>query len=426
MEIRSHRPTKLEDLSDADYGNRAAFDAEKRARERITDAKKKTEEAEREARTRVDQIQDEYARQTEASAARNAESYENQQMKGYQAVRELQQRQQAELARIRRQGEKDLEDLKLRYKGEIARVERDGNEQFDELQKSNLNKFELESSRGTQERDLLAREQELQMATAKEIFEYKKNNIEKRQEEELSKASQGVEEEQKRLGDHFTERLDFIRNQYEDTLARTSLATKRDLYDLQLSNRERLAAYSSRSADPFYAMRVLDSDFFETDGAYVVKVRAPEHEASKLGATIQGHRLVISGQRRNSETVEEGPGKQHSTHSFQSYQETFPLREPVDPKGLYKSYEDGVYTVILPKVTRETSFADIEAPMKRKPTASEASMKIQKPQYPRTLAPTEKDRREAIESLSGDERELAEAREAQNQAAKRLASRPLT
>lgn len=393
---RATRPTRL---SSEDSPAHSAFDAEKEARDRIAIAHRAAEEAERESALRLDQARDQYNEQSEALTARNAANYEDQQMRGYQAIRELQQRQQAELARLRRQGEKELEETKLHFKGEIARTERDATSALEATTRQHYQQFVSEDQRAKNEAELSKRERETQLKAEQELHDLRLNQVRTKNDLEYSKLQSSTEVDQQNLGSHFGERLATLKEEYESTLERVQNLSKERLYDFQHANQTRLNAYQSRMSDPFYALRTLNGSLSETDGAYILKAEIPEHEASQVSASVHGHQLVLSGTRRNAETIQEEPGREVSTHSFQSFRETYPILESVDAKSLSKFYEDGVLTVILPKITNKTSYTELNAPIHRRDEESLKKKLVDRPQYPRTLQVTQADQKKTNEEL---------------------------
>jgi HSP20 family molecular chaperone IbpA len=393
---RATRPTRL---SSEDSPTHSAFDAEKEARDRIAIAHRAADEAERESALRLDQARDQFNEQSEAQNARNAANYEDQQMRGYQAVRELQQRQQAELARLRREGEKELEETKLHFKGELARTERDATSALEAATRQHYQQFVSEDQRSKNEAELSKKERETQLKAEQELHDLRLSQVRTKNEQEYSKLQSATEGEQQTLGGHFGERLNALKDEYDSTLERVQNLSREKLYDFQHANQTKLSAYQSRMSDPFYAIRTLNGDLTETDGAYILRAEVPEHEASQISASVHGHQLVISGTRRNAETVREEPGREVATHSFQSFRETYPILESVDAKSLTKFYEDGVLTVILPKITNKTSYAELNAPIHRRDEESLKKKLVDRPQYPRTLQVTQADQNKSTEEL---------------------------
>lgn len=155
------------------------------------------------------------------------------------------------------------------------------------------------------------------------------------------------------------------------------------LQKIRSDTSRKLDAYSSRQKDPFYQLVTLDSDLEETRDAYILKLNIPDYEQKHLSITVRGNQIVVSGSRRNEEKLEVEPGRQQSTASYQSYQETFPISWPVDSHALTRKIEGDTIVVTIPK--KGTYSAPVAARSARDVELARAD----RPHFPENIPHTE-------------------------------------
>jgi HSP20 family protein len=98
-------------------------------------------------------------------------------------------------------------------------------------------------------------------------------------------------------------------------------------------------------------------DVFEREEDLVVRMEAPGLDPTKdLKVTVQEGMLVISGERRFDEEVEEKDYYRRET-SHGTFTRTVPLPEGFDEDTIEAEYKDGVLEVVAPKAAKA-----IEAP----------------------------------------------------------------
>src|SRR5688572_292097 len=90
--------------------SQAAYEAEKDANSRITTAQERAREAEKQASQEVDYVKEDARRQTAAELERQDQAALAQRNKGYENLRDLKRRQEEELARVKREGERTLRE----------------------------------------------------------------------------------------------------------------------------------------------------------------------------------------------------------------------------------------------------------------------------------------------------------------------------
>lgn len=94
------------------------------------------------------------------------------------------------------------------------------------------------------------------------------------------------------------------------------------------------------------------TDVFEKDGALVVKAELPGVDKGDISVTVEGGSLVIKGERKSEEEVEEDNYYRMERFSGSFYR-SVPLPEGVDEDQISADYKDGVLEVKIPKPTGE-------------------------------------------------------------------------
>src|SRR4051812_24747559 len=88
----------------------AAHEAEKDARDRINLAQQRAREAELQAEEELKVVKDDFNKQTAVTIDRGEQAQVVQKNKGYENLRDLKRRQDEELARVKRDGERTLNE----------------------------------------------------------------------------------------------------------------------------------------------------------------------------------------------------------------------------------------------------------------------------------------------------------------------------
>jgi HSP20 family molecular chaperone IbpA len=105
-----------------------------------------------------------------------------------------------------------------------------------------------------------------------------------------------------------------------------------------------------KHSDPFYQIRDNSTDFSETSGAYVLKAKVAEHEKDNVNVRVKNDKVTLTGNRNFNDEIREG-SKLVRTHNVQTFHEQFPLEKKIKENEVIKNYDNGVLTVIIPKVT---------------------------------------------------------------------------
>lgn len=90
------------------------------------------------------------------------------------------------------------------------------------------------------------------------------------------------------------------------------------------------------------------ADIFEQDGALVVKAELPGVKKEDIEVAVEDGDLVIRGERKAEEKVEE-KDYYRMERFYGSFYRRIPLPEGTDPEKIEANYQDGVLTVRVPK-----------------------------------------------------------------------------
>lgn len=305
-----------------------------------------------EAQENLDYLQDQYEKEYDSQVNHNENLIENQRTQGYKQFRELQRSQQAELKRIQNQGESEVSKLKEYFQNSKFEIENQGKEELNHLQKVTTQK--LDDQKQKAESDLA----ELKTQYS-EHFRQNKSDSEKQLEvlnenhaQEYEKLKSNSELAQSQSRTHFAE-------QYQNTLkqqraAMENLETKANeqIQELRKRNTSLLSTYQSKEIDPFYKSLQTNLDFYETDHHFILRATIPEYEQEHLSVVIRGNQLILSGSRRNQETIDLDEGQTRTTSSYQTYSQSFPLSWPVDSKKLSRESVGNEVIIRVPKMNQ--------------------------------------------------------------------------
>ena len=106
--------------------------------------------------------------------------------------------------------------------------------------------------------------------------------------------------------------------------------------------------YNSKNSDPFYRISEPKAELSEHGDFYYVHANVPEHEKDNVHVIVHENKVIVAGDRRFEDQVEDQEGKV-ATHNYQTYRQEIPLEHPVREKFAQSSYENGILTVKIPK-----------------------------------------------------------------------------
>ena len=212
--------------------------------------------------------------------------------------------------------------------------------------------------------------------------------------QEYERMSANAHQAREQAKESFNSDLKSAVDQYNEDLQFVNAKANKELSSIRQDTAEKLAAYSSRQNDPFYKLMDTRADFFDAGDAFVLTATIPEHEQDHVTVSIKGDNLVLTGSRKNEETLELAPGRSQGTASYQSYYESYPLSWPVDGKRMIKFFDGDRLTVRIPKKN--------EYVYKPKQAMPPEKARVERPRFPGNL-PTVK---HASEKALPDTQEL--------------------
>jgi HSP20 family molecular chaperone IbpA len=323
--------------------------AEREADRRIATAQQRVQQANQDSEQALNQIRDSYEKQSSVASARNTDKIESERNKGYEQIRDLQRNQQVELRKMRRDGERSAAQLREYYRDQTHAQEMNGSQQLHETQVQANRRIEYEKSGQDAQLEEIHRKHEhqvghLQHSTEEKVTALKEEN--RRKYDEMRTVS---EEENERLQKGFVEKFQKNVTDQAEILDRIKGQASKQIHEIRENTAFKLSAYNSRQSDPFYKLVNINARFYDEGESFVLKAIVPEYEQQHIAATVKGNNLVVSGYRRNEETLNLGKGHETGTASFQSFHETFPLSWPVDAKRLSRVFEGDTLTIRVPK-----------------------------------------------------------------------------
>jgi HSP20 family molecular chaperone IbpA len=327
-----------------------------------------------------DRLKQEYGNEYDAESVREEAAIEAERSKGYESLRALQRQNQAEEKRIQRQGEEDVANLQEKFKTETARTYSSGERELKDVQTRYAQQQQYEHARGESEVQTLQKDNITRTTTLKETNEQKlaklNEDYQKRYEEKRAATELATEQSTRKI----EARHHKLIAEHQLAESRVAHEANRQLEGLRADTARKLAAYQDRQSDPFYKMTTLDAEFHDESDRYVIFASVPAFEQPNVKVSVSGNKLIISGQRRNEEKLDLGPGHSQSTSSFQSFSETFPILGPIDANGLVRESDGDFLKITVPK--KLSALADFE-PTRPKSDVRRAA--LEKPHFPANL-----------------------------------------
>ncbi len=392
MDIRSNSsPTD----SRASIEARTRHENERRVRQAEREAHDRIADAEENASTAVEEIQ-EHAVRVRRSAEeeirleqeRAREQIERVRREGYEQLRDLKRRQTADISQTRDEGEHLQGELQEFYQTELDTVGKVSSKAVREAYMQNLGTFKLMDAQAKNQKERLETNHAIEMRNLRERHEKalrsETEKTEKEQQDLKARNDENFSQAEKR----FHERYDKALKTHEAALNRLNEDASRKLGDLREDATRKLATYETRQEDPFYQLVDLDAELTEIDDAFILTARVPEHEQSSVKATVQGNQIVLTGTRRAEDREELGEGRQRSTSSFQSFRETFAVDWPVSHASILRETDGELLTFIFPK---RAGMIDPETGQKKSlqnPRLADLSpRRAPRPDFPENLVP---------------------------------------
>ena len=285
--------------------------------------------------------------------------------KGYERIRNLQRTQQAELARLQRDGDQEATRMHQYYRDQAHATASRGNEELSHMERANARLLETERQRGIAENSELVADRDSKLQTLRENSETRINSLNENQRKRYEEMRTQYEEESQRNNQSFQNKFQKTLATHTETIGHLNERAERQIEEMRQDAAKKLVAYENKQNDPFYRLTELDAKLSDQGDHYLLSILIPDYEKQHLSATVKGDQLIVTGYRSGREEMVRESGQRVSSSSHQSFSQSFPIEDPVDSKHL--SREDRKDEVIfrLPKKTlKKVDSAQVRTPAK--------------------------------------------------------------
>ncbi|MFN7684117.1 MAG: hypothetical protein ACK5QT_01725 [Oligoflexia bacterium] len=349
-------PSKALGDAQIEAQRRARAETEKRTRQVERDARQRMEVAdkhatqvEREQEMRVERTRQQTSSQIEAELAKRQATVGKLKNETYHDVAELKRRAAAENAKIRSEAERRLETTQATFDAQTDLAEYEGRKQLKETLTRNARLQSYQDQAAENERQILKQSHNEEMKALEKSYTAQKLNVQQQGDAEIerlqNKAAEGRQEAEKRFESHYRGTL----GANAEAIGRTQAEAKKQLDSLRQSHSESLSQYEARLEDPFYRMVDLGLQLRDRGDYYELEARIPAHEREHLKVTVRGGSIMVSGARRNEESLKLEEGGTRKISSFQTYQESLPLDWPVEAQSMLQEFDGDRLKVTIPK-----------------------------------------------------------------------------
>jgi HSP20 family molecular chaperone IbpA len=360
----------------------AASAAERDAQGRVTQAEQSVENAQLDANKKLDNIREQYDEKSEVQEANLEDAVEHQKMKGYEQLRDLKRAQEAELRRVKMEGDRELAKESDYYRDTTYATYRKGEQDLTDLRQKQAVETNYTQKSGTIDFDAQKNEQERRLADLKQTEDFQYNEVNNQRLAKYEKLKADTETANQRTTDHFQASYKAVLDQDQASLDLINGKATHDINAIRADTSQKLSAYSDRQNDPFYKMKDIAGQLHEYNDKFVLTANIPRHEQDHVTVALRGNELVVSGTRRNEEKLEVSPGHSKGTSSYQSFEESFPLSWPVEGHQLMKEFNGDRLIVTIPKASQFASKGTYKAPGPQR-------LRAERPQFPGNLPTSE-------------------------------------
>jgi HSP20 family molecular chaperone IbpA len=147
----------------------------------------------------------------------------------------------------------------------------------------------------------------------------------------------------------FLSNLSKIDNANKEALSVQDRIFNRQLSQMKAENRIKLDDFKEKESDPFYKLADRNSEMWETETHYKVRTYIPEYEKKNVKVRVKDDRVMISGNRRFDDKVQD-PEKKISTSNFQTFHEEYKFESPVSVRGIEEERMGDFVTYSIPKL----------------------------------------------------------------------------
>lgn len=352
-------------------------DAQSQAESTVAQIQDQTKQVAQQGQAQIDHLKEDYDREYLTESSREENQLNTEKLKGYEKLRDLQRTQNAEQARVKRDGEAELARLGNHFREATYNAEKHGEETLRSTESKNQQLLNYETNQGNMAADIIRKNKALELEQIQADRDLQISTAEKQAHDLYEKKRVATQEAIQQSSEKLDSNYKAISQTHQDTMARLTNETYAQLQRARLDSSKKLSAYSERQEDPFYKLMDLQANFEDQGDKYVLTARVPEHEQKNVTVAIRGNQIVLSGTRRNEERVEIEPGHQKGTSSYQSFMESFPFAQPVESLMVTHEFQGDRVIVTVPK----KAIASEYHPHKMKP----ARAQVQRPDFPANL-----------------------------------------
>ncbi len=330
-----------------------------------------------EGQAQIDHLKENYEHEFLTESAREENQIANEKLKGYEKLRDLQRTQNAEISRVKREGEAELARLNNYYRDTTYNAEQRGDELLRSVESKNQQRLNFENKTGGAAADQIRHDKNIEIEQLQADRDLQIPTLEKQAHDLYDKKRVETEAAITKSSEKLDSNYHDIEKSHQDSMARLTNETYAQLQKARLDSSRKLSAYGERQSDPFYKLMDLQAEFEDQGDKYVLTARVPEHEQRNVTVAIRGNQVVLSGTRKNEERVELEPGHEKGTSSYQSFMESFAFTHPVENSMLTHEFKGDRVIVTVPKKLLASEYH----PHKMKP----ARTQVQKPDFPANL-----------------------------------------
>lgn len=365
----------------------AADDAERQLRQRMHQLDQMAKSHQEETQQKVEETHRQAEIQQNREKVRHESAIEDQRSEFFARTRELQHSLQAELARLRREGDAEVRKLQEHYQRALGSIERDGEQKL--ASQAGQKQVMVDYTRAQAEHELavLQEQHAAQVQRLQDQREHQTGAMTQSAQLETARLKDAYVDAYEKSREVFAERHAELVGKQNQTLNKLHTAADQNLTKVRDESSAKIDAYANRQRDPFYRLMTTDARFSDEGDHYRLEATIPPHERDRLSVSVKGDQVVLAGYRRNEEKLELGPGRTQGSASFQSYQETFPLTWPVEARQMTRDYEGDRLIVKVPK---KNEYAAPLAKTKAKPGPARA----ERPNFPSNIPYTQQPTRE--------------------------------
>jgi HSP20 family molecular chaperone IbpA len=352
--------------------------AERDAQNRITQAEQSVEGAQLEANQKLDNIREQYDAKSEVQTANLEDTIDRQKMKGYEQLRDLKRAQEAEIKRVKMEGERELAKESDYYRDTTYSTFRKGEQDLTDLRQKQATETNYVGKSGAIDFEAQKAEQERRVADLKQTEDFQYNELNNQRIAKYEKLKTDTEGANQKASEHFQTNYKSVLDQDQASLDLINGKATNELNTLRANTSEKLSAYSYRQNDPFYRLKDIGGELHEYKDKFVLTAIIPRHEQDHVSVALRGNELIVSGTRRNEEKLELSPGHSKGTSSYQSFEESFPLSWPVEGHQLSKEFSGDRLIVSVPKASEFAAKGTYKAP-------GPVRLRAERPKFPGNL-----------------------------------------